>query len=116
MKDKFGAAGLEPQASELVRPPRARQCPVQMESELVVSHGVMDDIEHWKGFIVVLEVKVLRVHALDSVISKDYENRIDPDKWRPLIMSFQRLYGLSGQRNPSVLAEIDEEKYRITTE
>ena len=27
-----------------------------------------------------------------------WPNRIDPDKWRPLIMSFQKFYGLaSGQ-------------------
>jgi len=67
VKDKFAAAGLEPQASDLVRPPRARQCPVQMEAELVVSHGLMDEVEHLKGYIVVLEVKILRVHVLRSI-------------------------------------------------
>ena len=38
---------------------------------------------------------------------------IDPDEWRPLIMSFQRFYGLTGeQAGGSRLAEIPEESYR----
>ena len=40
-------------------------------------------------------------------------NRVDPDKWRPLIMSFQRLYGLaSGQVAHSTLAQVPEKLYR----
>jgi hypothetical protein len=39
-------------------------------------------------------------------------NRIDPDLWRPLIMSFQRFYGLGPETQASRLATIDEEWYR----
>lgn len=39
--------------------------------------------------------------------------RIDPDAWRPLIMSFQHYYGLGGRLHPSRLASIDEEWYRL---
>jgi len=40
-------------------------------------------------------------------------NRIDPDKWRPLIMSFQEFYGLApGKAHASMLGEIPEELYR----
>ena len=39
-------------------------------------------------------------------------NRIDPDKWRPLIMSFQNFYGLGPQIHDSTLAEIPEAMYR----
>ncbi|RWA06167.1 hypothetical protein EKO27_g8930, partial [Xylaria grammica] len=45
-----------------------------------------------------------------------YPNRVDPDKWRPLIMSFQQLYGLGdGKVAASALGQIDEEKYRALT-
>ena len=35
----------------------------------------------------------------------------DPDLWRPLIMSFQKFYGLGPQREPSVLAQVPERLY-----
>jgi flavin reductase (DIM6/NTAB) family NADH-FMN oxidoreductase RutF len=111
--DKFGAAMLEPQPSDLVEPPRASKCPVQMEAELVTHHSLMGDQPDLKGRLTILEVKVIRVHAMEKVLLEGYENRIDPDRWKPLIMSFQRLYGLSNEVAPSVLAKIDEEKYRL---
>jgi hypothetical protein len=40
-------------------------------------------------------------------------NHIDPDKWRPLIMSFQKFYGLApGQLLESRLGQIPEKAYR----
>ena len=39
-------------------------------------------------------------------------NRIDPDRWRPLLMSFQELYGLGGRLRESRLASIPEDLYR----
>jgi flavin reductase (DIM6/NTAB) family NADH-FMN oxidoreductase RutF len=35
VKDKFGHAKLTPQKSDLVGPPRIRECPVQMEAEVM---------------------------------------------------------------------------------
>ena len=50
---------------------------------------------------------------MDESILADGENhRIDPDKWRPLIMSFQHFYGLSPQVHESTLAQIPESMYR----
>jgi hypothetical protein len=40
------------------------------------------------------------------------ENRVDPDKWRPLIMSFCQFYGLGERIAYSTLAEIPEAAYR----
>ena len=39
-------------------------------------------------------------------------DRVDPDAWRPLIMSFQRFYRLGEEVHPSRLSSIDEEAYR----
>jgi hypothetical protein len=40
------------------------------------------------------------------------ENRVDPDKWRPLIMSFCRFYGLGERVWDSTLSLISESAYR----
>jgi len=55
---------------------------------------------------------VTRVHLHESIVSADDPNRIDPDLWRPLIMSFQKFYGLGLQLAPSTLATIPEAVYR----
>jgi hypothetical protein len=44
---------------------------------------------------------------------RDDPDRIDPDKWRPLIMSFQNYYSLApGKLHGSALAGIPEAAYR----
>lgn len=109
---KFEAAGLTPLASETVSPPRALECPVQMEAVVSAQHGLGED-GPWKGAIVTFEVRVQRVHVRPNILMDGYINRIDPDKWRPLIMSFQEFYGLApGKTHPSRLGEIPEALYR----
>ena len=109
--DKFGRAGLTPLNSDLVVPARIAECPAQMEAELVGVYEMMQDAD-MKGFIA-LEVKVLRTHIHEDIRMEGFENRIDPDKWQPMIMSFQELYGLKGKKvDESVLAKISEEQYR----
>jgi flavin reductase (DIM6/NTAB) family NADH-FMN oxidoreductase RutF len=113
VKDKWTCANLTQQASDVVRPPRIQECPVQMETELVGSYGLMDDDSKWKGTMFGIEVKILRVHVEDELRLAGHANRIDPDKWSPAIMSFQELYGIKSKRlAASELAKIDEERYR----
>ncbi|KAE8340215.1 hypothetical protein BDV24DRAFT_164665 [Aspergillus arachidicola] len=109
--DKFGHAGLTPTPSDLIRPPRIAECPAQMEAELKGVYEMMQDTE-MKGLIA-LEVKVLRTHVHENIRMTGHANRIDPDKWNPLIMSFQELYGLQRKKtSESILAKINEEGYR----
>lgn len=109
---KFETAGLTQAPSETVSPPRVVECPVQMETVVAARHGLGED-SSWKGALCVFEVRIQRVHASRHILMDGYENRIDPDKWRPLIMSFQKFYGLShGQVHGSRLGEIPEELYR----
>ena len=116
VRDKWVAAGLTPQRSDFVRPARIRECPVQMECELAASHSLMEDLPDRAGAIVAMEMKVLRIHVLDSLRMDGHANRVDPDKWRPMIMSFQELYGLGGGKlGDSVLGKIGEEQYRALT-
>jgi flavin reductase (DIM6/NTAB) family NADH-FMN oxidoreductase RutF len=107
---KFEIAGLTRAASETVAPPRALECPIQMEAVLAGQHAIGDGL--WKGSQVAFEVRIQRVHAHPSIMLEGHENRVDPDKWRPLIMSFQKFYGLAdGEIHGSRLAEIPEAAY-----
>ena len=120
--DKFGIAGLTPVASETVAPPRVLECPIQLEAELVRVNPMMTDgydyTQHERSAectlegIVALEVRIKRVHVAPALLVKGRPNRIDPDLWKPVIMSFCRYYGLGSELAVSKLARIPEEQYR----
>jgi flavin reductase (DIM6/NTAB) family NADH-FMN oxidoreductase RutF len=106
--DKFAASGLTHKPAELVDAPLISECPLQMEAELAASHPFTPEA----GNLIALELKILRVRAKPEILRTTDPNRIDPDRWRPLIMSFCNFYGLGDQVHPSRLAEIPEEMYR----
>jgi len=111
-RDKFGVAGLTPMPAEVVAPPRVAECAVQLEAVLEGSHSLAASDPDRRGKLVALEVRVVRVHV-DPAIRRDGQSqRVDPDRWRPLIMSFTEFYGLGGRLHRSTLAEIPEEMYR----
>lgn len=112
VRDKFAIANLTPMASELVEPPRIKQCAVQLEAELVAVHEMNGDVEAMRGFFLALEVKILRTHAEETILQKGNEKRIDASRWRPLYNVFQQLYGLGARLGSSKLAEVDEDLYR----
>jgi flavin reductase (DIM6/NTAB) family NADH-FMN oxidoreductase RutF len=111
--DKFGRAGMLPIPSDTVTAPRAQECPVQLEAVLAARHGISEDSPEWKGLITLFEVRITRVHVRPELLLDGHPNRIDPDKWSPLIMNFQQFYGLAHHRvHGSRLAEIPESAYR----
>jgi flavin reductase (DIM6/NTAB) family NADH-FMN oxidoreductase RutF len=85
--DKFAAAGLRPQPSELVRPPRVAECPMQLEAR--VARAQPDT----SGEFVIVEAHVLKVHA-DPRIVVTGSQHIDPAAWSPLIYNFRHYFGL----------------------
>jgi flavin reductase (DIM6/NTAB) family NADH-FMN oxidoreductase RutF len=111
--DKFGISGFTCMPSELVRPPRALECPVHLEATLQHVHPIADEDESRRGKLVCLEVEIERVHIDESLLLEGHDDRIDPDKWRPLIMSFQHFYGLGPRLRDSTLATIPESSYRV---
>jgi flavin reductase (DIM6/NTAB) family NADH-FMN oxidoreductase RutF len=113
LEDKFGAAGLSPVRSQSVSAPRVNECPVQLEAVVVNSHQMAQDSPRLRGRTLMIELRISCVH-LDAAILMDGDpNRVDPDKWRPLIMSFQRFYGLDAPEvHGSRLSEIPETMYR----
>jgi flavin reductase (DIM6/NTAB) family NADH-FMN oxidoreductase RutF len=110
--DKFGTAGLTPVPSQKVMAPRVMECPVQLEAHVAEIHPIGEDNEQQRGRIVTLELKIVQVYLEESIIMDGDPNRVDPDKWHPLIMSFQQFYGLGFQVHSSALATIPEHQYR----
>ena len=110
--DKFGLSGFTPLPSQTVAAPRAKECPVQLEAVVEAVHGIAADDPVLQGRVVTLEVRIQRVHAEQSILMDGHDNRIDPNKWRPLILSFQEFYGLSPKLHPSALGTIPEDLYR----
>jgi flavin reductase (DIM6/NTAB) family NADH-FMN oxidoreductase RutF len=110
---KFETAGLTPVASLTVKAPRAMECPVQLEAVLEDVCPLADQDPVWRGRSLALHVKVQKVHAATEILMDGEPDRIDPDKWRPLIMSFQQFYGLAPDKvHGSELAKIPEAAYR----
>jgi flavin reductase (DIM6/NTAB) family NADH-FMN oxidoreductase RutF len=81
-------------------------------SSPVPPHKVAMGYRHERDKLVALEVTIVRVHVHESIRMAGHEQRIDPDRWRPLIMSFCRFYGLGPQVRPSTLAQVPESSYR----
>jgi flavin reductase (DIM6/NTAB) family NADH-FMN oxidoreductase RutF len=104
--DKFERAGLTATPSETVAPPRVAECPVSMEAVVEEVHPIGD------GGVLAFEVRVQRVWVHEEIRMEGTDDHIDPDAWRPLIMSFQKLYGLGPQVHSSTLARIPERWYR----
>ena len=85
--DKFAAAGLRPQPSELVRPPRVAECPLQLEARAAaVGPGVT-------GEFLIVQAQVLKVHADPGIVVPGSQH-IDPARWSPLIYNFRHYFGL----------------------
>ena len=112
-REKFKLCGLTAARGDTVAAPRALQCPVQIEAKLAHVHGLAQEDQMWRGNLAAIEVRVTRVHAHPQIMMDDDPNRIDPDKWRPLIMSFQQFYALGPDKlQRSELGEIPESMYK----
>lgn len=112
-REKFGIAGLTGIPSLTVEPPRVAECPVHLEAKVEAIHGVADDDSQQRGKTNCIECRIQRVHADERILASGQSNRIDPEKWRPLLMSFMQFYGLGMQFPGSKLAEIPQSLYRV---
>src|SRR5436853_1905414 len=97
--DKLGVAALTTMASLVVQPPRIAECPVQME-------GVLHEVRPFGKNVSAnaFEIHIVRLHVEESLLMENGRH-IDPVKWRPLIMSFCRFFGMGEEVHPSRLAE-----------
>jgi flavin reductase (DIM6/NTAB) family NADH-FMN oxidoreductase RutF len=107
--DKFGVAGLTPMPSMAVAPPRIRECPVQMEGMVHEARPFGKNVNA-NAF----EVHIVRLHVEEDLLVNDGPRpHIDPVKWRPLMMSFCRFFGVGEEVHPSRLAESDFMKFAM---
>ncbi|WP_262379691.1 flavin reductase family protein [Nonomuraea sp. PA05] len=88
--DKFGAAGLRPEPSDEVRPPRVAECPLQFEAR---AQSVRRDVS---ASFVIVEAVVTRVHADPRLVVPGTQH-VDPSAWSPLIYNFRHYFGLGPQ-------------------
>ncbi|KIO75833.1 flavin reductase [Pedobacter lusitanus] len=109
--DKFKLAGLTAISSDTVLPPGVKECPVRMEAIVEAVHSLCEDDPLRKGNIYTIELRIQCVHLDDGIIMDGKPNRVDPDKWKPLIMSFQQFYSLGERVHESTLSDIDEAEY-----
>lgn len=110
--DKFAHARLHPVASETVTPPRVAEFPVHLEGTVVARHPLGGVPTPADASILAVEVAITRVHVRESLRLAGHANRIDPERWHPLLLSFQRFFARGDEAMPSRLASIDEEWYR----
>ena len=103
--DKFGRAGLTPQPSDLVRPDRILECPIQIEVELLAAHSPAGDQAAQAFGFHILETRALRVHARDDVTVSG-SNHVDPARWSPLLYVFRHYFGTGADLGKTFKAEI----------
>ena len=111
VENKFEVAGLTKEVSETVNADRVKECPVQMEAVVKAVHGIAGEDEKQRGRILTFELKITRVYLDERILLDGHPNRVDPNKWKPLIMSFQEFYTLGNKVHQSTLAEIPESLY-----
>ena len=87
--NKFEAAGLTPQSSMKVSPPRVAECGLQLEAVVTRINRIGPDRD-----IAAVEAEVVQVHAWPEIMvpKSDY---IDTDVWRPLVYSFRHYFTLA---------------------
>jgi len=99
---KFEHAGLTAVNANLVAAPRVVECPVQLEA--VVKN--MHPFGPGGNYVVSIELEIIRTHIAEDILNDATRHYIDPDKWKPLIMSFCEFYGVGEKLHPSKLAQV----------
>lgn len=102
--DKFGRAGLTPQRSETVAPDRIRECPIQMEAELIAAHEPGDWPPDRPGTFHIFETRVRRVHARANLVIPETQH-IDPARWSPLLYVVRHYFGTGAELGKTFRAE-----------
>ena len=93
--DKFRTAELTPLPSDLIKPPRIAECPLQLEAKLIAAHRSAG-IDDPRAQFMTLEMQVVRVHAHDNITLPGTEH-IDTARWGPLLYVFRHYFG-TGQK------------------
>lgn len=109
--DKFGAAGVTPERSLKVAPPRVKECRVQLEAGVQDIRACAANDTRMAAPMCAVEVQIVQTHVDEDILIGRTSARIDPDKWRPLVMSFRQFYGLGNRVHASKLSQAPEAAY-----
>lgn len=109
--DKFEMARLTRGRPMKVVPHPVQECPVQLEAEVAHIRPFAVGDSRMAIPSVAVELRIVAVHVDESLLMEANEHRIDPDRWRPMIMSFRHLYGRGQKQQTSLLARGPEEAY-----
>jgi len=109
--DKFTQSGFTPQKSNSSKVSAIKECPIQLEVsiEKFMSFGENDERMAIPAYAI--ELKINKVSVMPQVLIDGSNNKIDPNKWNPLIMNFRKLYSLTAEVNESRLARKPEDMY-----
>jgi flavin reductase (DIM6/NTAB) family NADH-FMN oxidoreductase RutF len=97
---KFEAAALTPQTSEVVAPPRVRECPLQLEASITAIRPIGPD-----GSAAGVEAQVLRVHAAPDIVIEG-TSYVDASSWSPLLYVFRHYVAAGARLGKTFRAEI----------
>ncbi len=96
--DKFKRAGI-------------KECPIQLEVTVGNFTNFAQNDPRMAVPAYAIELKINKVSVMPSVLQDGSNNKIDPNKWNPLIMNFRKLYSLTAEVNESRLARKPEALY-----
>jgi len=109
--DKFSQSGLTPQLASDGIPSAIKECPIQLEVSVESFNNFGDNDSRMAVPAYAIELKINKVSVMPSVLQDGSNNKIDPNKWNPLIMNFRKLYSLTAEVNESRLARKPEALY-----
>lgn len=108
--DKLAHAGLTALAAAEVAPPRIAEAPVQLEAKVVRVRPFAEGDAKMAVAAVAVELRIARVHVREDLVVPG-TSKIDAERWRPLTMSFRRLFVRGDEVQPSRLATGPESAY-----
>lgn len=110
-KDKLQGTGLTTAPCIDFSGDLIEQCPIQLEAEVVNVHRFGEADNKMAVPALTIELKICRIHAAEEILLESNQNKIDPQKWNPLIMSFRQFFGLVEAGVKSRLNTGDEDLY-----
>jgi flavin reductase (DIM6/NTAB) family NADH-FMN oxidoreductase RutF len=99
--DKFARAGLTQLPSEIVKPPRIAECPLQFEARVT---GIYGDQSDTPDAHLIIAAEALRIHA-HRAITLPGSNHIDTGRWSPLLYVFRHYFGTGARLGKNFRAE-----------
>lgn len=110
-KDKFFDSGFTPIKEGSEKISRINECKIQLDAgvENIREFAKSDDRMAIPTYAI--ELRITRVRGSPEILLNGNKNKIDPNKWNPLIMSFRRMYSLTSELSESRLAIKPEDLY-----